>query len=203
MKMFIRRLPVSSVISFCLFVACVTSCNEPNSIVSKYEKVRGARTSANDPATMEDTENLSFSTRAEAEDYVYNQMNLFPNLIVDQPVEADTKSGTPCLGEGTYYVYRATYGLTSEVNVIYQRSANGTIQNVTSSVTGTPLYTWNQQAVTIFSKYSFCIDAIATFGIDIGGIPTNWSKSARIRVYLDTATGCKAKTQFKYGNCSQ
>lgn len=170
---------------------------------------------ASGPASLSNVEDLSFDTYEEAEAYV-NALDALDGSIksvdvynyaargnTSNPSEATSslQSG-PCGEDGyTYYIDAATSGLFSDVNIVFQRSG-GTISSVSTNVSGSPLYTWAQQAYSVFTPYTFCIDSNVTFGIQVGSLPTNWSKRCILRTYLDTGGACNAQVLFKWGKCS-
>lgn len=162
-----------------------------------------------DAAGLTNIEDLSFDTYSEAESYV-NALDALNGTtksvdIYDYMSRSSSKSQSsaitgPCGQDGTYYIDAATSGLFSDVNIIFQRTG-GAISSVTTNVSGTALYTWTQQAYTVFSPYNFCIDANVQFGIQIGSLPTNWAKRCVLRTYLDT-DACKSQIVFKWGKCN-
>jgi hypothetical protein len=158
-------------------------------------------------------ENKNFNSYEEAEAFV-NELNSYVDSnmgnTVKRGVSGGRKSANParlafiaCDDPGTYYVNRATYGLFSDVNIRYERDSFGNLTNISTNVTGVPLYVWAQQGVTIFNKHEFCIDVNVVFGVSFQNVslPTAWSKTAKLRVWLDTDGTCNGLSQFGWGHC--
>lgn len=106
-----------------------------------------------------------------------------------------------CNQEGTYYINGASAGMFSSFSISFDRGSDGSISNISSHVTGFPMFWgWTQTHTVAFGNNSFCIDGTVNWGIDVEGLPLAIHQDYSQSVTIDPRS-CQARVEMRQGHC--